>query len=334
MRHPPRSQSKQKGVALIVVLLIVAMVVIIATNITGRNQLSMRRTLNLAQYDQAYWYAMSAEELAKKILKQDLDDSEGRVHRQQYWAMADVVFSADVGEIGGNISDMRSCFNLNALSVATKEVENGQPKMSLAAKQYKALLVALGMDDFAADRLTQTLKDYVDEDSVSSPFGAEDAEYESRNVPYRAANTLMNHRSELRAVMGYTQEIYLKLLPYICVIPGNDRQLLNVNTLEVEQAALLAGMLDNQISVGEAESVINQRPADGFGKLEDFYESSSVSSIKWEEAMKSSFTIDSQYFLLAAGARVDTATFRMESVLKKGSGNKMDVITRQFGGQK
>lgn len=231
-----QSPAKQRGVALIVVLLIVAMVVIIATNITSRNQLSMRRTLNLAQYDQAYWYAISAEELAKKILKQDLDDSEGRVHKQQYWAMSDVVFPAEYGEIAGKISDMRSCFNLNALSVTTKDVENGQPKLPLAAKQYKALLVSLGMDDFTADHLTQTLKDYIDEDTVASPYGAEDAEYEARHVPYRAANTLMNHRSELRAVMGYTQDIYLKLLPYICVIPGSDRQLLNVNTIEIGRA--------------------------------------------------------------------------------------------------
>lgn len=329
-----RSPTKQRGVALIVVLLIVAMVVIIATNITSRNQLSMRRTLNLAQYDQAYWYAISAEELAKKILKQDLDDSEGRVHKQQYWAMSDVVFPAEYGEIAGKITDMRSCFNLNALSVTTKEVENGQPKLPLAAKQYKALLVSLGMDDFTADHLTQTLKDYIDEDTVASPYGAEDAEYEARHVPYRAANTLMNHRSELRAVMGYSQDIYLKLLPYICVIPGSDRQLLNVNTIDVEQAALLAAMVDNQISVGEAESVINQRPGDGFAKIDDFYESSSMGSIKWEDAMKSTFVIDSQYFLLASGAKVDNAIFRMESVLKKGSGNKMDVLTRQFGGQK
>jgi len=329
-----RSPAKQRGVALIVVLLIVAMVVIIATNITSRNQLSMRRTLNLAQYDQAYWYAISAEELAKKILKQDLDDSEGRVHKQQYWAMSDVVFPAEYGEIAGKITDMRSCFNLNALSVTTKEVENGQPKLPLAAKQYKALLVSLGMDDFTADHLTQTLKDYIDEDTVASPYGAEDAEYEARHVPYRAANTLMNHRSELRAVMGYSQDIYLKLLPYICVIPGSDRQLLNVNTIDVEQAALLAAMLDNQISVGEAESIINQRPGDGFAKIDDFYESSSIGSIKWEDAMKSTFVIDSQYFLLASGAKVDNAIFRMESVLKKGSGNKMDVLTRQFGGQK
>lgn len=327
--------GKQRGVALIVVMLIVAMVAIIATNINSRNQLSVRRTLNLAQYDQAFWYAISAEELAKKVLKQDLDDSDNTVHLQQYWAQADVVFPADHGEIGGTISDLQSCFNLNSLSVSTGEVENGQPKPSTAAVQYKGLLVALGMDDFGAERLTHTLKDYIDDDALASPFGAEDADYESRAVPYRAANTLMSHRSELRAVLGYSQDIYLRLQPYICVIPGNDKQVLNVNTLKVEQAALLAGMFDNKISVGEAESIINQRPGDGYEKIEDFTEISSISSLVAEDAaLKTSFTVDSHYFLLEAGAKVDNATFRLESVMKRNGNNGMDILTRQFGGQK
>ncbi|PHQ74435.1 MAG: general secretion pathway protein GspK [Shewanella sp.] len=328
--------GKQRGVALIVVLLIVAMVAIIATNINSRNQLMVRRTLNLTEYDQAFWYAISAEELAKKVLKQDFEDADDTVHLQQYWAQADVVFPAENGEIGGTISDLQSCFNLNALSVESKKGSgnNGQPKLPLAAVQYKGLLVALGMDDFGAERLTHTLKDYVDEDATASPFGAEDADYESRNVPYRAANTLMSHRSELRAVLGYTQDIYLKLLPYICVIPGNNKQVLNVNTIKVEQAALLAGMFDNKISVGEAESIINQRPGGGFEKTEDFTELSSIASlITADAALKTSFAVTTKYFKLEAGAKVENATFRLESVLKM-NGSNIDVLTRQFGGQK
>ena len=327
--------GKQRGVALIVVLLIVAMIAIIATNINSRNQISVRRTINLAQYDQAYWYAISAEELVKKVLKQDLDDADdGKVHRQQYWAQADVVFPAEQGEIGGRISDLQACFNLNALAIETTEVENGQPKLPLAAIQFKGLLVALGMDDFSAERLTHTLKDYIDEDTVASPFGAEDADYESRTVPYRAANTLMSHRSELRAAIGFSQEVYLKLAPYICVIPGNDRQVLNVNTIEVEQAALLAGMFDNKISVGEAESIINQRPGDGYDSMEDFWSNGSISGLRQQKNLESSFSLKSKYFLLEAGAKVDSATFRMQSVLRVGGNNQLDVLTRQYGGQK
>ncbi|GIU34261.1 type II secretion system minor pseudopilin GspK [Shewanella schlegeliana] len=324
--------SKQRGVALIVVLLIVAMVAIIATNITSRNQLSVRRTLNMAQYDQAYWYAISAEEIAKKVLKQDLEDSD-TVHLQQYWAQADVVFPAEKGEIAGKISDMRACFNVNSLSAPSEKVENGQPKMPLPAVQFKGLLVALGMDEFAAERLAQTAKDYIDEDQTAGPYGAEDAEYESRNVPYRAANTLMSHKSELRAVMGFTQDIYLKLAPYVCAIPGNTTQVLNVNTIPVEQAALIAGMFDNKISVGEAESIINQRPLDGYDKIDEFWENSSIASLASDAKLKSSFGVTSKYFLLEAGAKVDTAVFRLESVLY-GDSNKLEVLSRQSGGQK
>ncbi|MDR8525999.1 MULTISPECIES: type II secretion system minor pseudopilin GspK [Shewanella] len=324
--------SKQRGVALIVVLLIVAMVAIIATNITSRNQLSVRRTLNMAQYDQAFWYAISAEEIAKKVLKQDLEDSD-TVHLQQYWALADVIFPAEKGEIAGKITDMRACFNINSLSAPSEKVENGQPKMPLPAVQFKGLLVALGMDEFAAERLAQTTKDYIDEDTVSSPYGAEDAEYESRNVPYRAANTLMSHKSELRAVMGFTQDIYLKLAPYVCAIPGNTTQVLNVNTVPVEHAAIIAGMFDNKISVGEAESIINQRPIDGYDDINEFWENSSVASLAGDAKLKSSFGVTSKYFQLDAAAKVDTAVFRLESVLY-GDSKKLEVLSRQFGGQK
>ncbi|MCG9697904.1 type II secretion system minor pseudopilin GspK [Shewanella sp. Isolate11] len=326
---------KQRGVALIVVLLIVAMIAIIATNINGRNQISVRRTINMAQYDQAYWYALSAEELAKKVLEQDLKDADdGKIHLQQYWAQANVVFPTELGEIAGKISDMQSCFNINALSMKTTEVENGQPKLPLPATQFKGLLVALGMDDFSAERLTHTLKDYIDEDSVASTYGAEDADYESRSVPYRAANTLMNHRSELRAVLGFSQDIYQKIAPYVCAIPGYDRQVLNVNTLEVEHAALLAGMFDNKISVGEAENIINQRPADGYDSIDDFWANNSITGLKSEKNLASSFSLKSSYFLLEAGAKVDSATFRLESVLRVAGKTKLEVLTRQYGGQK
>ncbi|WP_144214447.1 type II secretion system minor pseudopilin GspK [Shewanella donghaensis] len=332
MKYQLPGFRKQRGVALLVVLLVVALVVIIATNITSRNQLSMRRTLNLAQYDQAYWYAISAEELAKKILKQDMEDADGTVHLQQYWALADVVFPAEYGEIGGEMKDMRSCFNVNALSVKSTEVENGQPKLSLAGTQFMSMLITLGMDDFGAERLTHTLIDYIDEDTVAMPYGAEDADYESRNVPYRAANTLMSHHSELRAVLGYNQQVYLTLLPYVCAIPGNNQQLLNVNTIELEQAALLVGMLENKISLSDAESLINQRPADGFETAAEFWENNSLASLATESNMKSSIVVDSNYFLLKAGAKVDNAVFRMDSVLLR-SNNSFDVLSRQYGGQ-
>lgn len=327
--------SKQRGVALIMVLLIVAIIAVLATSISGRNQIAVRRTINMAMYDQAYWYALSAEELARRVLKQDLDDSEGRVHLQQYWALSDVVLPADGGEIGGRISDLRSCFNLNALSQDPPKQPQGQaPKMSLAAQQFVALLENVGVDEFSAEQLAYRVKDYLDADSDTSSLGAEDAEYESRKVPYRAANTLMNDRSELRAVIGVPKELYQKLQPYVCVIPGNDSQVLNVNTIKPEQAALLAGMLLNKVSTSEAQSLIEQRNHDGYDKIEDFWQQGSLTSIaSQDDQLKSSMAISSKFFRLQAMAKVDDAVFRMDSVLHVIGGNKLEVLTRQYGGQ-
>ncbi|WP_407695855.1 type II secretion system minor pseudopilin GspK [Shewanella avicenniae] len=328
-------RSKQRGVALIMVLLIVAIIAVLATTISGRNQLSVRRTINLAMYDQAYWYALSAEELARKVLKQDLDDSEGRVHLQQYWALANVVLPAESGQIGGQLSDLRSCFNLNALAQDGPKPQNGQAEtMSLAGRQFAALLESLGVDDFSAEQLVYRIKDYLDEDSDVSSLGAEDAEYESRKVPYRAANTLMNDRSELRAVLGVPKELYQQLQPYICVIPGNNSQVLNVNTVKPEQAALLAAMLLNKVSVNEAENIIEQRSANGYDKIEDFWEQGSLTTIaQQDDQLKSSMSINSKFFKLEAAAQVDDALFRLDSVLHVIGGNKLEVLTRQYGGQ-
>ena len=45
--------------ALLVVLLILSVMVIIASNMSGRLQLELRRTSNLTAGKQAWWYAMS-----------------------------------------------------------------------------------------------------------------------------------------------------------------------------------------------------------------------------------------------------------------------------------
>lgn len=320
----------QRGVALIVVLLIVAIIAIIATDISGRNQLAMRRTINLTEYDQAYWYAMSGEELVKKILKKDFDESKDQVNLGQNWAINNAVFPVEHGEIAGKVMDLRACFNLNALAQSSVQDDSGQNKMPLAVNQFRSLLVALGMDDFAAEKLSQTVKDYIDADSTMSPFGAEDADYQARAVPYRAANTLMQDKTELRAIIGVTQEVFKRLAPYICVIPGNDSQFLNVNTVTEEHAALLAGMLENKISVEEAENIINQRAVNGYKKIEDFFADNASILGKLNDQIKSSFRVNSNYFLLHSAAKVNQAIFQMQSVLKR-SDKGFSTISRQFG---
>ncbi|QIZ78418.1 type II secretion system minor pseudopilin GspK [Ferrimonas lipolytica] len=329
--------KKQRGVALLTVLLVLTVMVTIAAGMTNRSYLSARRSINLNNHEQAYWYAMASEALAKRALKQDFEDADGTVHLQQYWALADVVYPVENGTIAGTIDDMRSCFNLNALSLPLSDAEKQQdPYQSpLAVRQLVAMLEAYDVDSYTAEMIADRVRDFVDADSDNAgSYGAESAEYEAREFPYQAPNQLMFHHSELRAVLGVSAQHYQFLEDRICAIPGDDRQLLNVNTLAIEQPQLLVGMVEGKLSNSEAQEVLNNRPEDGWETIEDFWAEANMQRLSdIDDALKSTIVVDSDYFRLRGGAQVDTAVFRLETVLQRGGGDTLTVVSRQFGGQ-
>ncbi|WP_028116519.1 type II secretion system minor pseudopilin GspK [Ferrimonas senticii] len=329
--------KRQAGVALLTVLLVLSIMVTIAAGMTNRSYLSLRRTVNLNHQEQAYWYAMSSEALAKRVLKQDFADADGTTHLQQFWATADVVYPVDYGTIGGTISDLRSCFNVNALSQGLTDEERQQDpyQQPLPAKQLIAMLEAYEIDSYTAELVADRLRDFVDSDNDGSgSYGAESPEYQARPFPYQAPNQLMQHHSELRAVLGASATLYQFLQDRICAIPGEDSQLLNVNTLDPQYPQLLVGMLEGRLSNEEAQDVLNARPADGWESSEDFWAEGPLQRLSdLSSKTKSTLVVDSNYFRLRGGAQSDTAVFRLESIFRRGDGDKLTVISRQFGGQ-
>ncbi|MGL5293538.1 MAG: GspK family T2SS minor pseudopilin variant ExeK, partial [Aeromonas sp.] len=118
MRANFSAPGQQRGMALLVVLLILSLMVIIASNMSSRLQLELRRTANITTGKQAWWYALSAEALVSKELTQDFKDSPEVVNLSQNWARKNTVFPVDDGQLKGEVTDLQSCFNLNSLSVA------------------------------------------------------------------------------------------------------------------------------------------------------------------------------------------------------------------------
>ncbi|QDP00024.1 type II secretion system minor pseudopilin GspK [Thalassotalea sp. PS06] len=107
--------SKQQGVALVIVLLVIAMTTIIATQMSGTLMFQQQRTENLESNQQAYWYAMGAEAFAKSVLYADFQENKKVTHLGQRWALGETRFPVDLGEISGEIFDLQACLNLNAL---------------------------------------------------------------------------------------------------------------------------------------------------------------------------------------------------------------------------
>ncbi|MGY3944927.1 GspK family T2SS minor pseudopilin variant ExeK [Aeromonas tecta] len=321
--------GRQGGMALLVVLLILSVMVIIASNMSSRLQLELRRTSNLTAGKQAWWYAMSAEALVIKVLNQDFKDDPNVVSLGQNWAREDGVFPTDDGTLSGRVRDLQSCFNLNSLSVALKEGESGDDleKQPYPVKVFRALLTELEVEDYEAVQLTDAIRDWTDKDTqLVSSNGAEDAYYEGLNPPYLAANQWMLSTDELRAVRGMTGALYARLAPYVCALP-NDKLVVNINTIKPERAALLVGLYQGKISLDDAKQALSSRPKKGWKEKKELTDQLPVQA-STITGLDAALDIKSSYFEASLLAEVGDTRARLETVFQRAKDNKLVMLRR------
>jgi len=314
-------RSRQKGVAIITVMLIIALVTVIAVHMSGRLQLQIGRVTASEYSEQAYWHWLSAEALARRVLKEEREQ-DGRFFLEQNWAQQQGPFPVDGGTIGGRIRDLHSCFNLNALWADP----NNSAYHALAVEQYAALLEVLEFDRFTIDRLSATLIDWLDADTeLVNNYGAEDADYMALPQPYQAANTLMTEFSDLRQVRGYTAEVMERLRPYVCVIPGQSRWEMNINTVDAEQAEIVSAFFRGNMDVSSAENMLRNRPSDGWGNKEEIVGQAEIEALENSEETEY-LTIDSEFFELRARVQYGDLEFFGHTVMHfpVSSGNNAD----------
>lgn len=320
-------QRNQKGIALIVVLLIASLVIILSTEMAGRLQLNVKRAANIKDSNQAYWYAMGAEQYATIAINKLVEDADGVIHINQAWAKTNLTFPLPNGGIQAELVDMQSCFNLNAMQIQQTQ---GSANQSVAAAFHRLLTnPEYKIPSLEADTLKDSLVDWLDEDSnLSGSFGAEDPDYESKTFPYLAANNLMVNKTELRLVNGAKLPWLTKLMPLVCAIPGVAELKINVNTLTPEHAPLLAALTGMTIST--AENVIGSIP---YKTKEDFINQPEVAAQGLTQEQKDWFDVTTQYFILYTKASYNNATFAMSSVFKIDNADSIKVIRREFGGK-
>ncbi len=356
------TKIKQQGVALITVMLIVALASIIAAQMTTRIQTQMQRSTNISFNQQAYWYAMGAEAFSKRILMKAFKEEPKVTHLEQVWAEKGTSYPVDFGEISGEISDLQSCLNLNALHPRAKTKdqlsESGSSKLSASsknnnktnekaspspatskAKQLPAattlerLIVNLnieGIGAFEAESMVDALTDWLDSnDMITGTSGAEDSDYASREFPYLAANNYLSSIIELRLVEHFTPEVILALTPHVCILLNNSLHEININTLDAENPELLQALLGS--SLDEAKEILNARDSSGYENLAEFYKLPEFSKINLAKWQLGQFVVDSQYFKLKASARFNNSYFAMSSIMKVNQAQQIQVISRTIG---
>lgn len=322
---------QQKGVALIVVLLLLALMTLLAVQMSERLQLNFYRVENQVQNQQAYWYALGMEELGKVAIQQGIDDSD-TVNLSQAWATQGQRYPLEGGDAIGDIIDRQACFNLNALSGLKPEAD--RTKKPFLVGYLQSVLEEQGVESYDAEVIADSSWEFVDPaDGVNSSFGAGDSTYEGFRPSYLPPRGFMADISEFRAINGVTAQIYNELKPLLCAIPTTD-MLLNVNTLYEHQAALLVGLFTPGLSLSDAQKLIADRPYDGWQKIEDFMNEAAIARLgtDMQKQAKAHLAVSSDYFQLDTEILVDRSRVRLVALLKRDGQEKVTVIRRRYGG--
>ncbi len=175
------------------------------------------------------------------------------------------------------------------------------------------------------------MRDWVDADGVAvSSQGAEDSFYEGRGVPHLTANAPMVDVSEFRAIQGVSPGVYKKLKPYLCVIPQRNWQL-NVNTVAVDQPQLLQALFTPLLSGDGAQSLLDERPQNGWSSKEDFLAASALNGLEISDEIKAQVDVSSQYFELIGIAEFDETKVALNALFQA-SKKEVKTLRRQYGG--
>ncbi len=313
--------QRQRGVALLIALLAVALAVILIASLLDRGELAYARTRNALRGEQAIAYSEGLEAYAAQVLMRDRAENSNLDTLSDVWAMPLPPQEVPGGRISARMSDLNGCFNLNNLS-PDLAVEH----RSVWRIRLRNLLVALELDP----GLSGAIVDWIDADTNIDPEGgAEDSAYLNQPVPYRTANRVFAHVSELRLVRGISGEVYARLAPEVCVLPPGTS--INLNTASV--AVLMS--LDSRMTAVLAER-IRQKGQAHWPDMQTALNEVAQQGVDIKPTDRVDLGVTSSYFLARGEITLDGVPFAFSSLLERASGTArggVHVLTRSRGAE-
>ncbi|MGH8254542.1 MAG: type II secretion system minor pseudopilin GspK [Steroidobacteraceae bacterium] len=331
-------KARQRGIAMLTAIILVAIATIVATAIAWQSQLSARRAVAVFTVAQSLALAEGAEALAGYALKTSRQNSPSLTAPNQDWAKPYGPVEIEAGAVlEASLEDQAGKFNLN--SVVTTASPGGaqqagiegplQPGMAAplvqddtAVQQFEALLAGLNIDTSFASRLV----DWIDTDNQATfPGGAEDGFYMAQQPPHRVPNMPLSSITELLA-MGMDYASFQKLAPFVTALPPNTK--LNICTAPGEVLDAISGQrtygLDSkEMTAQRAQfSCYPAKPAflDGV-------------SANWKTYVSSHIDTHSAYFRLRTWITIGTTRFTLYSLIKQDPSGQIRPILRTFGTQ-
>jgi general secretion pathway protein K len=305
--------KRQRGVALLTAIVLVALATIVATSIAFQSAMAARRGVGAYTLDQGLQFGAAAEAIAAYALRQDRKDN-ARDDYNDVWAQPYGPLEVVPGVwLEARLDDAQGRFNVNNLIDAQG---NARPEV---LAQFERLLASLGLEN----KWASLLADWIDRDVEPLGFeGGEDGLYLAQDPPYRAPNAPIVSVSELLALPGFGTERYNKLAPYVTALPpGTPLNLCTAPGLVID------AMTDEREYGVDAERLTKSRESGCFPTLSDLQ--AKVPADDWA-TLQHQLAEKSDYFRLRTFVSIGTTELALYSLLKRETSGVRPVL-RSFG---
>jgi general secretion pathway protein K len=329
----PDPARRQRGVALIVALLVAAICAALAVGLQRDFTLAYQRGSNRILSEQGWAYLRGAEALAATALVLDHDaDVERNLARDdltEIWAQEATPYALDEGGwLVGSLVDLQGRFNLNGLAAQPADGE-GSARYSAEQQFFIRLLQSLEgveLSEYEAIAVTEAVADWLDEDDEPRLNGAESPAYSAREPAYRPGNRPMASVSELRMVANVTPVLFRALAPLVTVWPRESAPL-NIHTAapQLLRALNVDGNLQ-PLSAADAQQLLQLREESGFADRDDFLAQPVFAEAPLDKLARL-LGESSSYFLLDARVEIADREQRLYSVLRRES-RQVTVLAR------
>ena len=319
--------SKDKGVVLISILLIVLLLSSVAVLFGNKYFLSLKR----AQYIEFQTLSLNVfrnmESLAQDKIEKELRFNSNKLTKDNPIINEPMIFNLNGADIVGKISDYGNCFNINSI-VTLNDSNYFENKNASAA--FRKILSLNEIDNNVIEEVIDQTIDWIDKDANPRAYGLEDYYYSGPLHSPReyTGMRLMVSIDELKSLPAVKQIDWDVFKNYFCAIPIHNELSLNINTLDLEDAYLLSSIFSN-LTIKDAEYILDNIPKSGFDDLNNFIRSFPDLDL---ELAYGNITVKSNIFELNSEVNFNKFISSSKSIIIYEDNNNGFIISRIYNG--
>lgn len=238
------SGLKNRGTAIITIILIVAIVSITAITMQGFLRSEINRTQMLIDNDNLYNKLLTAESWGLGVINK-ATTSDAVITPE----MAHLSTIMETVNLTSEVIPQSGLFNVNYLdSLDFCQTKNNSKQQLFINKIFTNLLmITLSQEGINIEQANSLVKN-IQQNFCSTHLASNSPEVKSQNPgsswDYQTGSQLMVDTSELRLVNGVTQEIYNNLKKYITALPVTGTEKEALFNLEYIKPEIFAAMVD------------------------------------------------------------------------------------------